>query len=46
MLMRADEQMIFTSGNPTLRCGRAIYVRREEMASRLKTANFAPKAAG
>ncbi|TNM59885.1 Ti-type conjugative transfer system protein TraG [Aliirhizobium smilacinae] len=44
--MRTDEQIIFTSGNPPLRCGRAIYFRRDEMASRVKTSNFAPKAAG
>lgn len=29
--MRADEQVIFTAGNPPLRCGRAIWFRREEM---------------
>ncbi|OMP69997.1 Ti-type conjugative transfer system protein TraG [Agrobacterium tumefaciens] len=44
--MRTDEQIIFTSGNPPLRCGRAIYFRREEMASRVKASHFAPKAAG
>jgi type IV secretion system protein VirD4 len=44
--MRTDEQIIFTSGNPPLRCGRAIYFRRKEMASRVKSSNFAPKAAG
>ena len=31
MRMRADEQIIFTSGNPPLRCGRAIWFRRDEM---------------
>lgn len=31
--MRTDEQVIFTAGNPPLRCGRAIYFRREDMLS-------------
>ena len=29
--MRADEQIVFTAGNPPLRCGRAIWFRREDM---------------
>ncbi|CVI63970.1 hypothetical protein AGR7A_pAt30052 [Agrobacterium deltaense NCPPB 1641] len=29
--MRADEQIVFTSGNPPLRCGRAIWCRRDDM---------------
>ncbi|KAA3497941.1 Ti-type conjugative transfer system protein TraG [Rhizobium rhizogenes] len=29
--MRADEQIVFTSGNPPLRCGRAIWFRRDDM---------------
>lgn len=29
--MRADEQIVFTSGNPPLRCGRAIWFRRPDM---------------
>jgi type IV secretion system protein VirD4 len=29
--MRGDEQIVFTSGNPPLRCGRAIWFRREDM---------------
>lgn len=29
--MRSDEQIIFTAGNAPLRCGRAIWFRREEM---------------
>ena len=41
--MRSDEQIIFTGGNPPLRCGRAIYFRRDEFASRVGTSNFAPK---
>ena len=29
--MRTDEQIVFTAGNPPLRCGRAIWFRRKEM---------------
>ncbi|UXT61444.1 Ti-type conjugative transfer system protein TraG (plasmid) [Agrobacterium fabrum] len=29
--MRADEQIVFTSGNAPLRCGRAAWFRREDM---------------
>ncbi|MDI7861919.1 Ti-type conjugative transfer system protein TraG [Rhizobiaceae bacterium n13] len=29
--MRADEQIMFTAGNPPLRCGRAIWFRRMDM---------------
>lgn len=29
--MRTDEQIVFTAGNPPLRCGRAIWFRREDM---------------
>lgn len=31
MRMRADEQIVFTAGNAPLRCGRAIWFRREDM---------------
>ncbi|MCW0021331.1 Ti-type conjugative transfer system protein TraG [Rhizobium sp. BT-226] len=31
--MRADEQIVFTAGNAPLRCGRAIWFRRDEMKS-------------
>lgn len=31
LLMRADEQIVFTAGNPPLRCGRAIWFRRKDM---------------
>ncbi|WP_419906522.1 Ti-type conjugative transfer system protein TraG [Hoeflea sp.] len=31
--MRGDEQIVFTSGNPPLRCGRAIWFRRGDMKS-------------
>jgi type IV secretion system protein VirD4 len=29
--MRADEQIVFTPGNPPLRCGRAVWFRRADM---------------
>lgn len=29
--MRGDEQIVFTAGNPPLRCGRAIWFRRNDM---------------
>lgn len=31
MRMRSDEQIVFTSGNAPLRCGRAIWFRRKDM---------------
>ncbi|TIN44001.1 MAG: conjugal transfer protein TraG, partial [Mesorhizobium sp.] len=31
MRMRMDEQIVFTAGNPPLRCGRAIWFRRADM---------------
>lgn len=31
MRMRSDEQIVFTAGNPPLRCGRAIWFRRNDM---------------
>lgn len=33
MRMRGDEQIVFTAGNPPLRCGRAIWFRRADMKS-------------
>lgn len=33
LLMRADEQIVFTPGNPPLRCGRAIWFRRLDMSA-------------
>lgn len=33
MRMRMDEQIVFTAGNPPLRCGRAIWFRRADMKS-------------
>jgi type IV secretion system protein VirD4 len=29
--MRTDEQIVFTAVNPPLRCGRAIWFRRDDM---------------
>lgn len=36
--MRADEQIIFTAGNPPLRCGRAIWFRRGDMKACVQAA--------
>ncbi len=33
LLMRADEQIVFMAGNAPLRCGRAIWFRRNDMKS-------------
>jgi type IV secretion system protein VirD4 len=33
--MRADEQIVFTAGNAPLRCGRAIWFRRNDMLRRV-----------
>ncbi|MCD2175108.1 Ti-type conjugative transfer system protein TraG [Rhizobium sp. C4] len=41
--MRTDEQIVFTAGNPPLRCGRAIWFRREDMKSCVKNSRFGPK---
>jgi type IV secretion system protein VirD4 len=38
LLMRTDEQIVFTAGNPPLRCGRAIWFRRSDMQNCLATA--------
>jgi len=38
--MRADEQIVFTAGNAPLRCGRAIWFRRQEMRSCVTTNRF------
>lgn len=43
--MREDEQLIFAKGGRPLRCGRAIYFRRPEMAARVGENRFAAKAA-
>lgn len=41
--MRSDEQIIFTSGNPPIRCGRALYFRREDMIARVDVSRFAAR---
>ncbi|WP_036564420.1 Ti-type conjugative transfer system protein TraG [Brucella intermedia] len=43
--MRADEQIVLTSGNPPLRCGRAVYFRRPEMLRVVGQSSFAPDTA-
>ena len=40
MQMRADEQIVFTAGNAPLRCGRAIWFRREDMKACVGTNRF------
>lgn len=43
--MRADEQIVFTAGNPPMRCGRAIWFRREDMKACVDQGRFQPAAA-
>ncbi|ANV25388.1 MULTISPECIES: Ti-type conjugative transfer system protein TraG [Hyphomicrobiales] len=38
--MRADEQIVFTAGNAPLRCGRAIWFRRDDMRACVGTNRF------
>lgn len=38
--MRADEQIVFTAGNPPLRCGRAIWFRRKDMTACVERSRF------
>ncbi|WKL23727.1 Ti-type conjugative transfer system protein TraG (plasmid) [Agrobacterium tumefaciens] len=38
--MRSDEQIVFTAGNPPLRCGRAIWFRREDMKDCVQGSRF------
>ncbi|WP_337271087.1 Ti-type conjugative transfer system protein TraG [Oryzifoliimicrobium ureilyticus] len=38
--MRADEQIVFTAGNAPLRCGRAIWFRRQDMRSCVRENRF------
>lgn len=38
--MRADEQIVFTAGNAPLRCGRAIWFRRDDMKACVGTNRF------
>jgi len=40
--MRADEQIVFTAGNPPLRCGRAIWFRRKDMKGCVQQGRFQP----
>jgi type IV secretion system protein VirD4 len=40
--MRKDEQIIIIAGQPPLRCGRAVYFRRKDMAAQARTNRFAP----
>lgn len=38
--MRGDEQIVFTAGNPPLRCGRAIWFRRDDMRASVQPNRF------
>lgn len=38
--MRADEQIVFTAGNPPLRCSRAIWFRRDDMKACVTNSRF------
>lgn len=40
LLMRADEQIVFTAGNAPLRCGRAVWFRRKDMRSVVGTNRY------
>lgn len=44
--MRTDEQIIFTAGNPPLRCGRAIWFRRADMRACVSENRFYRREAG
>ncbi|MGY3613893.1 Ti-type conjugative transfer system protein TraG [Bradyrhizobium sp. USDA 10063] len=44
--MRTDEQIIFTAGNPPLRCGRAIWFRRTDMRACVGENRFYRREAG
>lgn len=41
--MRADEQIVFTAGNAPLRCGRAIWFRRDDMKVCVGENRFQPE---
>ncbi|WP_018240630.1 Ti-type conjugative transfer system protein TraG [Ensifer sp. BR816] len=43
--MRADEQIVFTAGHAPLRCGRAIWFRREDMKTCVKPNAHFPQSA-
>jgi len=38
--MRADEQIVFIKGKPPIRCGRAIFFRRDDMKSLVGVSRF------
>lgn len=38
--MRTDDQIIFTGGNPPIRCGRAIFFRRHDMVAKVAASRF------
>jgi type IV secretion system protein VirD4 len=40
LCMRTDEQIVFTAGNPPLRCGRAIWFRRGDMRTCVADSRF------
>ena len=40
MRMRSDEQIVFTAGNPPLRCGRAVWFRRDDMTGCVRQKRF------
>ncbi|NLR97317.1 Ti-type conjugative transfer system protein TraG [Rhizobium sp. P38BS-XIX] len=44
--MRADEQIVFTAGNAPLRCGRAIWFRRNDMKGCVGANRFHKSSAG
>jgi type IV secretion system protein VirD4 len=44
--MRGDEQIVFTSGNAPLRCGRAVWFRREDMKACVGENRFHRNSAG
>lgn len=44
--MRADEQIVFTAGNAPLRCGRAVWFRREDMMACVGENRFHQNASG
>ncbi|WP_025662678.1 Ti-type conjugative transfer system protein TraG [Rhizobium sp. IBUN] len=46
LCMRADEQIIFTTGKPPLRCGRAIWFRREDMRQCVRASRFSVASGG
>ncbi len=41
--MRADDQIVFVQGKPPIRCGRAIYFRRDDMRRLVNVSRFQTK---